>query len=131
VAKQFGCTVYGTAGSEAKVKRLAELNIDHAVNYRESDFEQEIRARTQGQGVDVVLETIGGEVYRKSSKLLAPFGRMVVLGFAELDLQKWKPSPGGKPGERCCEPAWAGWRSSRRGCWPRTWDISCRIRPGC
>lgn len=91
LAKQYGCTVYGAAGSDTKIERLYKLKIDHAVNYRRFDFEREIRALTQGQGVDVVLETVGGEVYRKSLRLLAPFGRIVPLGFAGLDLQKWNP----------------------------------------
>jgi len=91
LAKRFGCTVYGTAGNDDKIERLYKLNIDHAVNYRRYDFEQEIRAQTEGQGVDVVLEMVGGEVYRKSLNLLTPFGRVVVLGFAGLDLQKWNP----------------------------------------
>ncbi len=91
LAKRFGCTVYGTAGNDDKIERLYQLNIDHAVNYRRRDFEQYIRAQTNGQGVDVVLEVVGGEVYKKSVNLLAPFGRVVVAGFAALDLQKWNP----------------------------------------
>jgi len=91
LAKHFGCTVYGTAGNDDKVERLYKLNIDHAVNYRKHDFEQDILTQTNGEGVDVVLEMVGGEVYRKSISLLAPFGRIVVAGFAGLDLQKWNP----------------------------------------
>jgi len=62
LAKQFGCVVYGTAGTDEKIKRLYKLNIDYALNYRKRDFEQEIRLQTNGQGVDVVLEMVGGEV---------------------------------------------------------------------
>ncbi len=91
LAKHFGCTVYGTAGSDDKLDRLYKLNINHAVNYRKHDFEQAIRAQTNGEGIDVILEMVGGEVYRKSVNLLAPFGRVVVAGFASLDLQKWNP----------------------------------------
>jgi NADPH2:quinone reductase len=91
LAKHFGCTVYGTAGNDDKVERLYTLNIDRAINYRRRDFEQDIRTLTNGEGVDVVLEMVGGEVYRKSINLLAPFGRIVVAGFAGLDLQKWNP----------------------------------------
>jgi NADPH2:quinone reductase len=91
LAKRFGCTVYGTAGSDTKVERLYGLGIDHALNYRQHPFEPEIRAKTNGQGIDVILEMVGGDVYRRSLKLLAPFGRIVVIGFASLDLQKWNP----------------------------------------
>lgn len=91
LAKHFGCTVYGCAGSDDKITRLYRLNIDHAVNYRKHDFEQIIREQTNGDGVDVVLEMVGGHVYRKSLNLLAPFGHIVVAGFASLNLQKWNP----------------------------------------
>jgi NADPH2:quinone reductase len=91
IARQFGCTVYGTAGNDDKIERLYKLNINHAINYRKQDFEQEFRKLTNGEGVDVVLELVGGEVYRKSLNLLAPFGRLVVAGFASLALQKWNP----------------------------------------
>jgi NADPH2:quinone reductase len=61
------------------------------VNYRSHDFEAEFRRASGSRGVDVVLELVGGEVYRKSLRLLAPFGRAVVAGFASLDLRSWSP----------------------------------------
>ncbi len=91
LAGRFGCTVYGTAGADDKVAMLKELGIDGAVNYRTTDFEQEIRQLTEGRGVDVVLEVVGGEVFRKSVNLLAPFGRVLVVGFAGYELKKWNP----------------------------------------
>ena len=91
LARALGCTVYGTAGSDEKVSRLRDLGIDGAVNYEKEDFEKKIRSLTEGRGVDVVLELVGGGVYRKSLRLLAPFGRIVVSGFASLDLNRWNP----------------------------------------
>jgi NADPH2:quinone reductase len=91
LAGRFGCTVYGTAGSDEKVAMLEELGIAAALNYRTADFEQEIRRLTNGRGVDVVLEVVGGEVFRKSVNLLAPFGRILVVGFAGYELKKWNP----------------------------------------
>lgn len=91
IAKRLGCTVYAAAGSDSKLELARRLGADHAVNYRTGDFERELRAATGGRGVDVVLELVGGEVFRKSLRLLAPFGRMVVAGFASLDLRKWNP----------------------------------------
>jgi NADPH2:quinone reductase len=91
LAKRFGCIVYGTAGSDTKIERLYQLGIDHAINYRQHAFAPVIQAQTNGQGVDVILEMVGGDVYRRSLKLLAPFGRIVVVGFASLELQKWNP----------------------------------------
>ncbi len=91
LAKRFGCSVFGTAGSDAKIELLEKLGVDRAVNYRRQDFETALREETDGRGVDVVLELVGGEVYRKSLNLLAPFGRIVVAGFASLALNRWNP----------------------------------------
>lgn len=91
LAKAFGCTVYGTAGADGKLGLLRRLGADAAINYRATDFEKEIRRLTGGGGVDVVLETVGGEVYRKSQRCLAPTGRVVVTGFASLELRRWDP----------------------------------------
>jgi len=91
LAKKFGNTVYGTVGSDEKVDFLNKLNIDAAVNYREVDFEKELKKITNDRGVDVVLEMVGGEVYKKSLRLLHPFGRLVVAGFASLDYKLWNP----------------------------------------
>ena len=91
LAKAFGCTVYGTAGADGKLGLLKRLGADAAINYRATDFETAVRRLTDGRGVDVVLEVVGGEVYRKSLRLLVPTGRLVVIGFASLNLQKWNP----------------------------------------
>ena len=91
LAKQSGNTVYGTAGSDEKIELLKKLGVDLAVNYRRTDFVKAIREATGGAGVDVVCELVGGEVFRKSLELLKPFGRMVVMGFASLNLKKWNP----------------------------------------
>ena len=91
IAKAFGCEVFGTASQEDKLELLRQLGIDYAINYVEEDFAESIRQHTGGKGVDVVLEVVGGEVFRKSMDLLNPFGRLVVIGFASLNLRKLNP----------------------------------------
>jgi NADPH2:quinone reductase len=91
LAKRLGCTVYGTAGADEKLELLRRLGANAAINYRTGDFEADVRRLTKGRGVDVILELVGGEVYRKSLRLLAPMGRLVVAGFASLDFRKWNP----------------------------------------
>jgi len=91
LAKKYGCKVFGTAGNDEKMAVLKKMNTDAAINYREKDFEQEIREITNNLGVDVVLEVVGGDIYKKSLRLLSPFGRIVVAGFASLDYKKWNP----------------------------------------
>lgn len=91
LAKHYGCRVFGTVSRDGKIESLSQYNIDGVVNYAKQDFETEIRRMQGGLGVDVILEVVGGEVFRKSLRLLNPFGRVVVMGFASLDLKKWNP----------------------------------------
>lgn len=81
LAKALGAETFGTA-SKAKHGRLLEMGLDHAIDYREADFEEEVRKITGGAGVDVILDPIGGEHLRKSYRCLAPLGRLFPLGVA-------------------------------------------------
>lgn len=77
-----GTTVFATVGSAQKAAVVKEENAEAVpILYREEDFARRIRRET-GHGVDVVLDSIGGEVFRKSWKLLNPFGRHVLFGAA-------------------------------------------------
>jgi len=91
LAKASGCEVFGTASNESKLELIRSLGAEHAINYANSDFVEYIHKTTGGQGVDVVLEVVGGEVFRKSLALLNPFGRLVVIGFASLNLNRINP----------------------------------------
>ena len=88
IANALGCKVYGTASQASKLELIKKLG-GKPINYRERDFYQEII--NDGGTVDCVLETVGGEVFKKSMKLLSPFGRMVVIGFASMNLKLWNP----------------------------------------
>ena len=89
LAKATGCIVYGTASEQEKLDLLKNLGVDHPINYRTTDFYEYIKAETGG--VDVALEVVGGEVFKKSVALLNPFGRIVVAGYASIPLKKWNP----------------------------------------
>ena len=91
IAKKFGCNVIGTASKNEKIEMLNNLGIDMAINYLHEDFEEVIKHKMNNNGVDVVLEVVGGDVFKKSMKLLNPFGRTVVAGFASLNLKKMNP----------------------------------------
>jgi len=90
IAKNYGCYVIGTASKNEKLNMLKDLGIGMAINYEEEDFEKVIRQKLKG-GIDVVLEVVGGNVFKKSMNLLNPFGRTVVVGFASLNLNKFNP----------------------------------------
>lgn len=73
-------TIIATAGSAEKVARLLEWGADVAVDYTVSDFVQAVLAATEGAGVDVAFESVGGDVLERSFDCVAPGGRLVCLG---------------------------------------------------
>ena len=91
IASGFGCEVIGMAGSDEKLELVRRMGAAHTVNYRRDDFAERFAEVVGEEGVDVVLEVVGGEVFRRCMEALAPFGRTVVAGFAGLNLQKWNP----------------------------------------
>ncbi len=80
LAKYFGARVIATAGSEAKLQLVRELGADVAINYRTEDFVAMALEATDGRGVDVVWESIGGEVFTRNLDCMAEGGRMVSFG---------------------------------------------------
>ena len=75
-----GATVFTTAGTDAKRARGLELGADYAVNYTTGDFVAEIMAKTGGKGVDVALDMVGGDVFKRTQQALAEDGRLVSVG---------------------------------------------------
>ncbi|MGB3586540.1 MAG: zinc-binding dehydrogenase, partial [Tunicatimonas sp.] len=91
LAKAQGCKVFGTASKPEKLELLQKLKVDYPINYQELDFASVVREAQSGGGVDVVLELVGGETFRKSRDLLNPFGKMVIAGMAGLKWSKRNP----------------------------------------
>jgi NADPH2:quinone reductase len=86
LAHAMGCApVLGTAGSPAKCDHVLTQGADVAIDYRAEDFRHVVRAHTRGRGVDVCLESVGGEVYERSLEVMAPLGRVVILGFSSVE----------------------------------------------
>ena len=69
-----------TAGTEAKLARASELGATHGILYNQGDFVRAAREATQGEGVDVVFDHVGGETFERSLRLLKRGGRMVLCG---------------------------------------------------
>jgi putative PIG3 family NAD(P)H quinone oxidoreductase len=79
-AKHLGATVIATAGSPEKLEFCRSRGADHVLSYRE-DWAAEVRSITDQRGVDVVLDPIGAKYLEEHVRLLAPAGRLVVIGF--------------------------------------------------
>lgn len=83
LARAFGAEVWTTVGNQDKADACLKAGAHHALLYRESDFETEIRAATGGAGVDVILDMVGGSYINKNLRLLAVNGRLVQIAFLE------------------------------------------------
>ncbi|WP_030526346.1 NAD(P)H-quinone oxidoreductase [Phycicoccus jejuensis] len=91
LARAVGARVAVTAGSVAKLDACRELGADVLVSYRDEDFVERVREATDGHGADVVLDNMGAKYLGRNVDVLAPNGRLVVIGLqggrvGELDL---------------------------------------------
>jgi NADPH:quinone reductase len=79
LAKAMGATVYVTAGSDEKCAACVALGADHAINYKTQDFKEEVKRLTDGRGVDVILDMVGGSYVAREVESLAEDGRIVII----------------------------------------------------
>ncbi len=82
IGKALGATVIATAGSEEKLEICRQCGADHVINYRTDDFVPHVRKITKNRGADVIYDPVGGDVFDRSTKVVAFGGRLLVIGFA-------------------------------------------------
>ncbi len=82
LAKALGATVIATAGTDDKVAFCRTLGADYGVNYRSEDFVAFVDDVTNGRGVDVAFDTVGGAVTTETFRAMAFNGRHLIIGFA-------------------------------------------------
>jgi NADPH2:quinone reductase len=82
LAKRAGATVISTASSDQKLERLTALGLDHGINYATDSFVERINQLTDARGVEVVLDSIGGQNLVDSVSVLAYHGRLISVGVA-------------------------------------------------
>ena len=80
LCREFGIQAFATAGSADKCAAIAQLG-GEPIHYREQDFAEVIAQQTDGQGVDVILDIMGGSYLNNNLKALAMDGHLVMLGF--------------------------------------------------
>ncbi len=83
LAREFGARIIVTAGSAEKCRACVELGADAAINYRVDDFANEVKALTDGRGVDVVLDMVGAPYMTRNVRSLAIDGRLVMIAFLQ------------------------------------------------
>lgn len=81
LAKQIGARVIGTA-SQAKHERLGAMGVDACIDYRSEDFAQRVLELTNGRGVELILDAVGGKSFAKGFGVLAPSGRLGMFGMS-------------------------------------------------
>jgi putative PIG3 family NAD(P)H quinone oxidoreductase len=80
LAKAQGAQVFATAGTDQKVQACRDFGADVAINYRSADFVEVIAAETGGEGIDVILDTVGAKYLDRNLAALAVGGRLAVIG---------------------------------------------------
>ena len=81
VASAMGAEVYSTAGSDDKCRRVEALGARRTFNYRNEDFAAELEALGLGNGINVILDMVGGDFVQKNLNLAAPEGRIVNIAY--------------------------------------------------
>ena len=89
-----GVESFGTA-SASKHDFVRARGLTHAIDYHTQDYEREVSRLTNGRGVDLILDPIGGDSWRKGLRLLAPTGRLLCFGMSSANQSKERSILGG------------------------------------
>ncbi|SFJ26023.1 quinone oxidoreductase family protein [Thermoflavimicrobium dichotomicum] len=93
LAKLMGAgQVIATASSSDKLELACSLGADVGVNYTDENWKDQVMDLTEGRGIDIVLEMVGGDIFKKSLQCLAKFGRLVIYGRAGGEKTRFDPA---------------------------------------
>ena len=92
LAKMLGATVYGTAGTDEKAAIAKSAGADEVIVYTRQDFVAEVKALTDGKGVDVVYDSVGATTFLKGLDIIRPRGMMVLFGQSSGAVPPFDPS---------------------------------------
>jgi NADPH2:quinone reductase len=98
IARLCGAQVYGTVGSEQKAELARAAGAAEVINYKEKDFEVEIKRLTGGRGVDVVYDSVGRDTFERSLNSLRPRGCLALFGFSSGSVAPFDPAVLGAKG---------------------------------
>jgi synaptic vesicle membrane protein VAT-1 len=86
IARAVGAEIFGTA-SASKHDAIRDQGVEHPIDYRDQDFEIEIRRITGGEGLDLIIDATGPTNFRKDYRLLRQGGRLIMYGVSELSTE--------------------------------------------
>ncbi|MFP6707008.1 MAG: NADPH:quinone oxidoreductase family protein [Alphaproteobacteria bacterium] len=81
IAKLHGAWIIATGGDDGKLEVVRDYGADHVINYRQGEFRDRVKEITGGKGVDLVYDSVGGDVFDQSLRCMAWHGRLVIVGF--------------------------------------------------
>ena len=82
IAKAAGARVIATASSSEKLQIATDHGADVAINYRDGDWKDQVKAATDGKGADIIVDPVGGDVALQSLRCIARGGTLLIVGFA-------------------------------------------------
>lgn len=82
IGKAMGARVIAAASTAEKLEVARQAGADELINYQSDDIRERIKTITKGQGVDVVIDPVGGDLFEQVFRSIAWNGRMLVIGFA-------------------------------------------------
>jgi NADPH2:quinone reductase len=82
IGHALGARVIATASGEEKMRFCLSQGAEHALNYSDANWVNQVKEITAGRGADIVYDPVGGEIFDLSTKCIAPEGRLLVIGFA-------------------------------------------------
>ena len=83
LAAAFGACVFATAGSDAKCAACRDLGAEMAINYRTEDFVDAVKSHTDGKGIDLILDMVGGDYIGRNFDVASMDGRIVQIAFLQ------------------------------------------------
>jgi NADPH:quinone reductase len=82
IGKALGARIIATAGSKEKLDFCLSEGAEHALNYNDERWVEQVKEITGGRGADIIYDPVGGDIFDLSTKCIAPEGRLLVIGFA-------------------------------------------------
>ncbi len=82
LARKIGARIIGTA-SKSKHDYLKSIGVHHCIDYRTEDFEKRVKEITGGRGVELIIDAVGGDSFKKGFRILAPTGRLGMFGMSD------------------------------------------------
>ncbi len=88
IGKHLGATVIATAGGPEKLAVAKDKGADHLIDHKTENVRERVKELTEGRGVHVVYDPVGGDLFSESLRCTRPGGRMLIIGFAGGDVQQ-------------------------------------------